>query len=104
MYKKTFLFFALPEKKKKNRFCSRVNHYRKNELTLRVYSCKKRLPSSACSSETVEGVKCMLTRENEVRERIPVPHDNYFQSFLVRAMLRGLFLNFIPMTARSGFT
>ena len=21
------------------------------------------------------------TRENEVRERIPVPHDNYFQSF-----------------------
>ena len=23
----------------------------------------------------------MEPRENEVRERIPVPHDNYFQSF-----------------------
>ena len=27
-----------------------------------------------------------------------------FNLFLVRAMLRGLFLNFVPMTARSGFT
>ena len=27
-----------------------------------------------------------------------------FNLFLVRAMLRGLFLNFVPMTARSSFT
>ena len=29
----------------------------------------------------------LQSRDYEVKERVPVPHDNYFQSFLVRAML-----------------
>ena len=39
-----------------NQFCSLVKHYRKNGLTLRVHGSAKRLPSSACSAETVERV------------------------------------------------
>ena len=51
--KKTFLFLHCLNK---NRFCSLVKHYRKNGLTLRVHGNKKRLPSSAFSSETIERV------------------------------------------------
>ena len=51
--KKTFLFLHCLNK---NRFCSLVKHYRKNRLTLRVHGNKKRLPSSAFSSETIERV------------------------------------------------
>ena len=40
----------------KNRFCSLVKHYRMNGLTSRVHGNKKRLPSSAFSTETVENV------------------------------------------------
>lgn len=38
------------------RFYSLVKHYKKNGLTLRVHGNSKRLPSCACSSETVEHV------------------------------------------------
>ena len=51
--KKTFLFLHCLNK---NRFCSLVKCYRKNGLTLRVHGNKKRLPSSAFSSETIERV------------------------------------------------
>ena len=51
--KKTFLFLHCLNK---NRFCSLVKHYRKNGLTLRIHGNKKRLPSSAFSSETIERV------------------------------------------------
>ena len=49
--KKTFLFLHCLNK---NRFCSLVKHYRKNGLSVRVNGNKKRLPSSAFSSETIE--------------------------------------------------
>ena len=50
---KTFLFLHCLQH---NRFYSLVKHYRKNGLTLRVHGNAKRLPSSACSAETVEKV------------------------------------------------
>lgn len=50
---KTFLFLHCIHN---NRFYSLVKHYRKNGFTLRVHGNAKRLPSSACSAETVEGV------------------------------------------------
>ena len=43
------------------------------------------------------------TRDYEVRERIPVLHDNYFQSFFSSRHAARV-LNFVPMTARSSFT
>ena len=50
---KTFLFLHCIHN---NLFYSLVKHYRKNGLTLRVHGNAKRLPSSACSAETVERV------------------------------------------------
>ena len=50
---RTFLFLHCLQK---NRFYSLVKHYRKNGLSLRVHGNKKRLPSSASSTETVERV------------------------------------------------
>ena len=50
---RTFLFLHCIHN---NRFYSLAKHYRKNGLTLRVHGNVKRLPSSACSAETVERV------------------------------------------------
>ena len=48
---RTFLFL---HRLQKNQFFSLVKHYRKNGLSLRVHGNKKRLPSSASSTETVD--------------------------------------------------
>ena len=48
---KTFLFLHCIHR---NRLYSLIKHYRKNGLTLRTHGNAKRLPSSTCSSETVE--------------------------------------------------
>ena len=50
---KTFLFM---HRLHKTRFYSRVKHYRKNGLSLRIHGNKRRLPSSAFSTETIERV------------------------------------------------
>ena len=50
---RTFLFLHCLQK---NQFYSLVKHYRKNDLSLRVHGNKKRLPSSASSTKTVEPV------------------------------------------------
>ena len=49
----TFLFM---HRLHKTRFYSLVKHYRTNGLTLRIHGNKKRLPSSACSAESIERV------------------------------------------------
>ena len=38
-------------------------------------------PVATCRSVVASSHYTPKSRENEVRERIPVPHDNYFQSF-----------------------
>ena len=40
---------------------------------------------------------CEKAREDELRERIPVPHDNFLNLFKVRA-LRRLFLSVVSVT------
>lgn len=52
---KTFLFM---HRLHKTRFYSLVKHYRNNGLTLRIHGNKKRLPSSALSTETIERECC----------------------------------------------
>ena len=40
-----------------------------------------------------------MARENELRERIPVPHDNFFKIYLKFArVLRRLFLSVVSVT------
>ena len=46
-----------------------------------MYLHSPSLLSSQVSSPSVNLQCTYLTRDYEVRERIPVPHDNYFQSF-----------------------
>ena len=59
---RTFLFLHCIHN---NRFYSLVKHYRKNGLTLRAHGNVKRLPSSACSAETVERVVKFMKNTTE---------------------------------------
>ena len=85
--KKTFLFLHCLNK---NTFCSLVKHYRKNGLTVRVNGNKKRLPSSAFSSETIEQVvKFILNIAEEQALLLPgrVPGFNRIDVRLLPSVL-----------------
>lgn len=102
--KKTFLFLHCLNK---NRFCSLVKHYRKNGLSVRVNGNKKRLPSSAFSSETIERVvKFILNTAEEQALLLPgrVPGFKRIDVRLLASVLtkHGLWKTYCEISASQG--